>query len=70
MDGTRVPAAYIFHGRDLNATDLPQRYPHQLMVMMLFEAPPYSGTSLFEVQINKYLGKYGTLSKENNASFT
>ncbi|KAK6733100.1 hypothetical protein RB195_017081 [Necator americanus] len=49
VDETRTPDAYIFHGRDLNASDLPQRYPHQLMVMMLFEAPPNAGRALFEV---------------------
>ncbi|RCN35957.1 hypothetical protein ANCCAN_18165 [Ancylostoma caninum] len=54
MDDTRVPAAYIFHGRDLNSSDLPRRYPHQLMVMMLFEAPPYSGNSLFEMPVDYF----------------
>ncbi|KAK6733101.1 hypothetical protein RB195_017081 [Necator americanus] len=50
VDETRTPDAYIFHGRDLNASDLPQRYPHQLMVMMLFEAPPNAGRALFELR--------------------
>ncbi|KAK5977857.1 Fucosyl transferase [Trichostrongylus colubriformis] len=41
--GTRIPSAYIFHGRDVDVHDLPTRYPHQLMVFMLLEPPPYAG---------------------------
>ncbi|KAK6059137.1 hypothetical protein COOONC_03236 [Cooperia oncophora] len=41
--GTRIPSAYIFHGPNINVHDLPKRYPHQLMVFMLLEAPPYAG---------------------------
>ncbi|KAK6042855.1 hypothetical protein COOONC_19640 [Cooperia oncophora] len=66
-DGTRIPSAYIFHGRDIDENDLPVRYTHQLMVRsMLFEAPPYAGKAWKKMPVDYF---NATMTYRNDSDY-
>ncbi|KAK6056420.1 hypothetical protein COOONC_06076 [Cooperia oncophora] len=65
-DGERLPSAYIFHGRNILACDLPERYSHQLMVLLLFEPPPNAGIFRTELPVDYF---NATMTYRNDSDY-